>query len=597
MRAVRAQILDHPLLRKYTRLVHEDLSETYSRDLHKWLLIAPIIGATTGLVVTLVAEIILVWTWPRLRHLYFVHPAVVIPGLVGGFVIAGLIMQYCARDPDEHSTEEVIRSYHEHQGDIDMRAFVPKLIAAIATVGFGGSAALEGPSIYGGAGLGSWLWSKLRRFHLEPRDRRIMLLSGAAAGMAAVFRAPLTGLVFALEMPYKDDLAHEALLPSLISSVVAYATLVSFTGAKPLFGFVGLEGYSREDLLWSALLGVLCGFFVMAFDITFRRARAFMVRLSIPHWVKMAIGGALTGLCGLAFILMFHRDIMPLGPNYRAVSRILQSHYSSLELVIFGFLKLGATICSLGVGGVSAMFVPLFLSGGSFGAAFSQSVVHSPSVDLFGAVGMAAFIAAGYKTPLAAVIFVAEATGSHAYLIPALIGAAVAYGVSGEASVSGDQRRIESAKVGRLEGVRVREVMRQNVIVVQASCSLREFAETVVAHCHYTVFPVCDGAEAVGTISIRALARVHPEKWAKIEVRDFTERRVLTVSEDCDLMEALPLLMSEDGQGMLLVISEDGKLTGILTKTNVLGAMNGHNERNLEASYSGADSESRTGAC
>jgi chloride channel protein, CIC family len=447
MKISRLDKFDHPLLRKYTRLIHEDLSSTYSRDLHKWLFIAPIIGVTTGLVCTLIVRIILVWLWPRLRHIYFVHPFTIIPGLVIGFVIAGLIMQYSARDPDEHSTEEIIRSYHEHQGDIDMRAYVPKLAAAIATVGFGGSAALEGPSIYGGGGLGSWLWAKLRRFHLEPGDRRIMLISGAAAGMAAVFRAPLTGLVFALEMPYKDDLAHEALLPSLISSVVAYAVLVSFVGANPLFDFVGANTYSREDLLWSALLGLLSGLFVMAFDITFRRARTFMVQASIPHWVKMAIGGALTGVCGLTFVLTFHADIMPLGPNYRAVARILQSHYGSLELVVFGVLKLAGTICSLGVGGVSAAFVPLFLSGGSFGAAFAQSVVHTPAVDLFGAVGMAAFIAAGYKTPLTAVIFVAEATGGHGYIVPTLIGAAVAYAVSGEASVSGDQRLHEGVKI------------------------------------------------------------------------------------------------------------------------------------------------------
>ncbi len=170
-------------------------------------------------------------------------------------MFTGLIMQYGTPDPDEHSTEEIIRSYHEHQGDIDVRSFWWKILAAVTTVGSGGSAALEGPSIYGGGAIGSWLWIKLRRFGLEPRDRRIMLISGAAAGMAAVFRAPLTGLVFALEMPYKDDLAHEAVLPSLIASVVSYATLVAFVGSEPLFGFAGSTSFAESDLLWSALLG------------------------------------------------------------------------------------------------------------------------------------------------------------------------------------------------------------------------------------------------------------------------------------------------------------------------------------------------------
>jgi CIC family chloride channel protein len=122
------------------------------------------------------------------------------------------------------------------------------------------------------------------------------------------------------------------------------------------------------------------------------------------------------------------------------VGAILGTSHSSVELVVFSALKLAATACTLGAGGVSAMFVPLFLTGGSLGVAFTQSVVHGPAIDLYAAVGMAAFIAAAYKTPLAAVVFVAEATGGHALLILALISSAVAYAVSGDASTSGDQR-------------------------------------------------------------------------------------------------------------------------------------------------------------
>src|SRR5580704_856822 len=138
-------ILDHPLLKKYSALVHEDLSETYSRDLHKWLFVAPLIGVTTGLLITLIAEIILQWMWPPILGYFLAHPVAIIPGIGLGLLIAGLIMQYATPNPNEHSTEEIIRSYHEYQGDIQMRPFFPKLLAAIATVGFGGSAALEGP--------------------------------------------------------------------------------------------------------------------------------------------------------------------------------------------------------------------------------------------------------------------------------------------------------------------------------------------------------------------------------------------------------------------------------------------------------------------
>ncbi|HXB62148.1 MAG TPA: chloride channel protein [Acidobacteriaceae bacterium] len=435
------RIITHPLLRKYLPRVQEDLAETYSRDLHKWLIIAPIIGVVTGLAVTVMAVVILHEMWPAVMGYYLKHHWAIVPGLVLGFTVTGLIMQYLTDDPNLHSTEEIIRSYHEHEGVVDTRAFLPKMLAAVTTVGSGASSALEGPAIYGGASIGSWLWKRLQRVsNLQPQDRRIMLICGAAAGMSAIFRAPLTGIVFALEMPYKDDLAHEALVPSLIASVISYMTLGSLLNAPPLFDFASSSTFTRTDLYWCALLGLIIGLVSLVFVVSFRRARKWVVNNRTPHWVKMAIGGLLTGVCGLLFLHLYPGQLMPIGPNYEAVPEILNSAHSTLELLSFSGLKLAATFCSLVVGGVSAMFVPLFLTGGSLGVAFAQAVVHSPALDLYAAVGMASFIAAAYKTPLAAVVFVAEATGGHAFIVPALIGAAVAYAVSGDASTSGDQR-------------------------------------------------------------------------------------------------------------------------------------------------------------
>jgi chloride channel protein, CIC family len=435
------------LVDRYAALVQEDLTEVYARDLRKWLVIAPIIGLTTGLVITGIVVIILGKMWPPILRYYLNHHWSIVPGLVLAFVVTGLIMQFLTPDPNKHSTEEIIRSYHEHEGSVDVRSFVPKIAAAITTVGAGGSAALEGPSIYGGAAIGSWLWTKLRRLRLTERDRRIMLICGAAAGMSAVFRAPLTGIVFALEMPYRDDLAHEGLVPSLIASVVSFVTLSSFLGAAPLFDFSGCNSFTRVDVYWSAFLGLIVGLVGMVFVITFRRARGFFVRWSVPHWLKLGIGGLGTGLCGILFLHLYPGNLVPLGPNYEAVGEILGKSHTTAELIVFTALKLAATLFTLAAGGVSAMFVPLFLSGGSIGTAFGQAVVHSSCLNLYAAVGMASFLAAGYKTPLAAVVFVAEATGGHAFVVPALIGAAVAYAVSGDASASADQRLHEGARV------------------------------------------------------------------------------------------------------------------------------------------------------
>jgi len=583
MKNLASKILRHPLLTKYTSFVHEDLTATYSRDLHKWLIIAPIMGVLAGLLITLVAEIVLKWMWPPILRFYLRHPLAIVPGLAVGFLIAGLIMQYLTPDPNEHSTEEIIRSYHEHQGDVRMRPFVPKLLAAIATVGFGGSAALEGPSIYGGGAIGSWLWTKLRklrRLRLDSSDRRLMLISGAAAGMSAVFRAPLTGIIFALEMPYKDDLAHEALLPALVASVTSYATMAAFLGAQPLFNFITASSYTRRDLLWSALLGVLCGLATMIFDLIFRRFRTFAVKLSAPHWLKMLVGGILTGLCGLIFISIYKGSLIPLGANYEAVPQILQFAHSSRELVVFCIAKLAATLFSLGLGGVSAMFVPLFLTGGAFGTAFAQSVVHSPSLNLYAAVGMAAFIAGGYKTPLTAVVFVAEATGGHAYIVPVLIGAAVAYAVSGEASISGEQRLHEAVKVEELSKMTVRQVMQKSIVAAEARATLREFADNIGSHYAHAAYPVYLDGQIAGTIAVASLSKVPAEKWPHARVIDLTDPGVKRVAPDYDLREALRLLMEQHGRHMLLVVSHEGKLEGILTKTDILAALDTRSARN-----------------
>jgi chloride channel protein, CIC family len=569
----RKGLLHHPLLRKYAPLIHEDLAAVYARDLRKWLVIAPIIGIITGLLTTALAIVILNQMWPPILSYYLHHHWAMLPGLLLGSIATGLIMQYLTPDPDEHSTEEIIRSYHEHQGDVNMRPFLSKLAAAVTTVGFGGSAALEGPSIYGGGAIGSWLWKQLRRaqrFRLDARDRRIMLICGAAAGMSAVFRAPLTGIVFSLEMPYKDDLAHEALLPSLIASVVSFMTLSSFLGSAPLFDFAAEPSFTRRDLLWCALLGLAIGLVGMGFVTTFRRVRTFCVNWSAPHWVKLAAGGALTALCGMGFVHLYNGPLIPLGPNYEAVGLILQHSYSSAELVTFGLFKMAATIFTLGAGGVSAMFVPLFLTGGSLGVAFAQSVAHSPELGLYAAVGMASFIAAGYKTPLAAVVFVAEATGGHAFIIPSLIGAAVAYAVSGDASASGDQRLHEAVKVHALQGITVGEVMQSDILAAPATLSLQEFAATLSPHTRHEVFPVFDGGTLIGTCSVWSLSHVPPQEWHNRKVRDITRPLPARISPQTPLPEALRLIVREDSEPTLLVVEEDHQVVGILTKGDIL---------------------------
>ena len=183
-------------------------------------------------------------------------------------------------------------------------------------------------------------------------------------------------------------------------------------------------------------------------------------------------------------------------------------------LLLFVVLKLLATIFTLGSGGVSAMFVPLLLVGGAIGNAYAQSVVHAPTTISMPRSGWLRSSRPATKTPLTAVVFVAETTGGHSYIIPSLIGAAVAYAISGEASVSGDQHLHETAKLAELSGMYVRDVMQRRVYLCRPT-TLREFVASVAAHHRHTIFPVCEGDKVAGVISVSDVNRVAPEDWDK----------------------------------------------------------------------------------
>ncbi len=264
---------------------------------------------------------------------------------------------------------------------------------------------------------------------------------------------------------------------------------------------------------------------------------------------------------------------MPLGPNYEVVKEILARPHPDHCLLVFAALKAAATLFSLGVGGVSAMFVPLLLMGGSIGKVFAHTVVHVSGVDLYAAVGMASFIAAAYKTPLAAVIFVAETTGGLSVLIPSLIGAAVAYAVSGEASVSADQRLHEVVKLSGPTGIKVAQIMTTQVIGVQAGATVRDFFDTVASIHRHQVYPVFEGARAVASISLWELSGVAADQWNQVQVGSIAHGEIVRIQDDADLGEAVRLLTQERRTRLLLVTREDGTPAGIVTHSDVLQAL------------------------
>lgn len=437
---------------RFVSLLIPGISGHFGDYIRKWLVPAGVVGVATGILTIVLDEVVRVFllgndlgeggfTGYAIR-LYDASPLASFLLPFAGIVATGLLLRTFASEPYLSGTDEVLNHYHSGGVGIRIKEGVVKFVASILTIGLGGSAGLEGPSINAGGVVGSWVGRTMSsRFRLTKEDMRTLLLAGASAGIAAIFKAPLTGIVFALEVPYKDDIARKAFLPSIISGVTSYVTLASVEGSAPLFSFASVgSGFSFLDLVLSTLLGAIVGVIAVGFCALFDAVRKSVQKNRLPFLARFAVGGAGVGLTALLVRLAYGAPYT-FGPGYGVIQGSLSGSFAVQFLLGILVLRMLATALTLGTGAVGGIFFPLVVFGSLVGSLFGL-LVHG-NVAVFASVGMAAFMSSGYKTPLAAVTFVGEATGSVSYLVPPMIASAAAYIISGESTVSSEQKITE----------------------------------------------------------------------------------------------------------------------------------------------------------
>ena len=359
-----------------------------------------------------------------------------------GLLLSGLLLQFVAMRPKVHDTEAYIDAYHTGEVDAPRSAFA-KTMAALLTVGLGGAAGLEGPSMYIGSVLGGWLKPALLRLGIrDGRAARSLLIAGAAAGISAVFKAPLTGLIFALEVPYTDDFAREALIPALVASVSSYLALVSLLGTEPLFPVNRGLAPSLNNVLLALALGALLGVVARLLSLALVTAERVSERVRVPLFVRTLGGGVACGVLGIVTLRVFGSPLA-LGSGYDLINASVAGRYIGVAALVLLVLRSGAVLSTLGSGAAGGTFIPFMSMGAAAGAVFEAAAPASGA--LFPMVGMAAFLAAANATPIAAAVFVAESSGSAGYIIPGLVAATAAYLVSGGRSVSRNQRPSRSS--------------------------------------------------------------------------------------------------------------------------------------------------------
>jgi chloride channel protein, CIC family len=355
---------------------------------------------------------------------------------VGGLILSSLILKYLGRGASGATTDEYLRAFHDRHHLLNIRPMLARLSASVVTLGSGGSLGLEGPSLYGGATIGQSLQRKFPRL-FRRSDHRTLLVAGAAAGVAAIFKAPATGAIFALEVPYRDDLARRMLLPALVASATGYFTFVTLSDTSPIFRVVDVPLFSLRDLIGALIIGVVAALGARLFAKMMKAAKAFSLR-AITVRVTLA-GTGLVLLFWLSWVVT--GEHLTNGTGYEVITGWLIDPDLALWVIVAVFLmRCFSSACTMAGGGVGGVFIPLVVGGAFLGRSVGE-IVHPERYTLYTLLGIAAFLGAGYRVPLAAVMFVAETTGRPNFVVPALFAAVAAELVMGEQSITAFQRR------------------------------------------------------------------------------------------------------------------------------------------------------------
>jgi CIC family chloride channel protein len=440
---------------------------------------------------------------------------VLLPALGG--LVSGLLVFRFAPEAKGHGIDEMIRSFHRGQGMIRTRVPLVKGLATIATLATGGSAGKEGPIAQIGAGIGSFLAVRLG---LSARDRRILLLAGAAGGLGAIFRAPLGSAITAIEILYREDFESDALIPCVISSVTAYVLFVTLIGGARIFAVPDLPLVMPREVpgfLLLALLTVPVGHLYIRLFYGMRD-RLFG-RLRLPRFALPMLGGLGVGAIG-----WFLPEVLGVGWGW--IQQALDGRLAWQTMAFVAAGKIVATCLTIGSGASGGVFGPTLFIGGMMGGVvgFAGSALAPdlfPHPEAYVLVGMGSFFAGVASAPIGAMLMVAEMTGGYALLPPLMLASVVAILLMRHTSIYESQvddqfqspAHAGELTVNVLEEMRVADVFERSreIPVVPPDRGFQAVRDLVLASRDATVPVVAESGRLVGLITAEQIRPVMDE--------------------------------------------------------------------------------------
>ncbi len=508
------------------------------------------------------------WTLPSFAHF---HPGpLIVPVAAAGGLIVALLAKWSPVIKG-HGIPEAMEAVLARQSRISPRAAVAKPLSAAIAIGTGGPFGAEGPIIVTGGALGSLVGQILP---VSPAERKILLASGAAAGMAATFGTPLAAVVLAIEL-LLFEFSTRAFVPLVVSSAIAAGVHSALFGSGPLFAVPPHDYAGLVKLPFFAILGLLCGLLAAVVTKGLFAIEAGYRRLPISEFWHPLIGGVAFGIVG-----MFAPRV--LGVGYDAIGDVLAGRLALGALAALAVAKLIAWWLALASGTSGGTLAPLLLIGGSFGGMLGALAARTlPGLHLtpgaVALVAMSAVFGAATRATFASIVFLFELTGDYRVILPLMVATVLATVVA--AALSRESIMTEKLvrrglrvhtryEVDVLQTTVVRDVMTREVQTLSPDATVAEGRRRLADGGH-GAYPIVDAhGRVAGIVSRGDLLRLADSD--RVPLREVASRDVVTVGPDDPLVVALQRMLDDEIEHLPVV--EDGRLVGICTRTDILRA-------------------------
>lgn len=510
------------------------------------------------------------------------------PGI--GMLLSYLFVRYIIKDDISHGVTKVLLAVSKNESKIKRRNTWSSIVASALTIGFGGSVGAEAPIVYSGAAIGS---NVARKFGLSYRNMTILLGCGAAAAVAGIFKAPMAGVLFTLEI-LLFNISMNSILPLLIASVTATVVTYFMMGNSVAFSN-SIEAFSMHNLPFYLILGVFCGAVSLYFIRTTLRVEDRMRKITKP-WVRWILSSFVLGVLIFIFPPLY-------GEGYDSLSLMLNNNAAEVAGGLFGnilgdkwiflaffacvlMLKVIATALTNAGGGVGGTFGPTLVSGGLAGFVVARLINLSgmavvPEAN-FVLAGMGGMMAAVMQAPMTAIFLIAEITGGYELFIPLIVTSAVSYGsirifepysiYTKRIAAQGELLTHDSDQAV-LTLLKTSELVESDFTPIYVENTLGDLVKTI-SMSHRNIFPVLDSDghfHGIVTLDDVRDKMFDPSLYGTVRIYHIMKSAPAFVYSD-DKMESVMKKFETTGAWNLPVVDDENKYLGFVSKSKIFSS-------------------------